>query len=153
MAVRETASGVARSVESVISKGERMSIRHAATALAIAVVAPIAFVAGSAQAVQAPTSSITAVPSDNTPASGQTFRVSGLFIAQGKPADHLLVKMQSFTGGHWVQLSGAEMKTSSTGTYTMRLILQAKGDRTLRAVGVVPGPAHDAFKQFHVTVH
>jgi 5-hydroxyisourate hydrolase-like protein (transthyretin family) len=79
--------------------------------------------------------------------------VSGLFTAQGKPADHLVVKMQILNGDSWAQLTGAKMRTLSNGAYTMRVILQAKGERTLRAVGVVPGPARDAFKRFEVTVH
>jgi hypothetical protein len=130
-----------------------MISRSIVGAAALAVVAPLAFIAGPAQAA-APASSITAVPNDSTPASGQTFRVSGLFIAQGKPADHLVVKMQMMSvNGQWAPVSGAKMLTRSDGTYTMRLILERKGDRELRAIGVVPGPARDAFKRFEVKVH
>jgi hypothetical protein len=130
-----------------------MSYRRVLGASTLAVIAPLALIASSAQAVNTPASTISAKPSDNTPGSGQTFDVSGLFMAQGMPADHLVVRVQSLTGGQWVQLTGATMHTTSTGTYQMRVILQAKGVRDLRAVGVVPGPANDAFKAFTVTVH
>jgi hypothetical protein len=130
-----------------------MSTRRVVAVSAIAVIAPLTFIAGSAQAVNAEPSTITAMASDTTPASGQTFTVRGLFVAQGKPADHYIVKMQSLNQGVWVQLTGAKMRTTSAGVYQMRVILQAKGTRTLRAVGVVPGPAHDAFKRFQVAVH
>jgi hypothetical protein len=131
-----------------------MSVRRVLGASALAVIAPLVFVAGSAQAVTTEPSTISASPSDWTPASGQTFTVKGLFMAQGSPADHFVVKIQSATDdGHWAIISGAKMHTTSTGTYQMRLILQAKGVRELRAVGVVPGPAQDAVKRFTVTVH
>ena len=130
-----------------------MSTRRVIGATAIAVIAPLTFIAGSAQAVNAPASTITAVADDSTPASGQTFHVTGLFTALGKPADHLVVKMQAMVGDHWVQLTGAKMQTRSDGTYTMRVILTMKGERDLRAVGVVPGPDRDAFKKFEITVH
>lgn len=130
-----------------------MSIRRAVGVAALAVIAPVTFIAGSAQAVTAPPSTITVKASDTTPASGQTFTVGGLFMAQGKPANHDLVKVQSWTKGAWVPVTGAQVDTTSTGTYQMRLILQAKGVREMRVMGVVPGPAKDAFKRFTVTVH
>ena len=131
-----------------------MSIRRIAGAAAIATLAPVAFAAGSAQATTVPPSTITVSASDDTPASGQQFLISGDFAAQGKPADHYLVKAQSLdTDGHWVQLTGAQVDTTSAGTYSMHLVLSAKGVRQLRVMGVVPGPAHDAFKRFTVTVH
>ena len=130
-----------------------MISRRVVGAMAIAMVAPLAFIVGPAQASSTPASTITAVADDSTPASGQTFHVTGLFVAQGVPADHMVVKMQAMIGDTWVPLTGAKMVTHSDGTYTMRLILQTKGDRELRAVGVVPGPARDAFKRFEVTVH
>jgi hypothetical protein len=130
-----------------------MSTRRFLGATALAAVTSLTLIAGTAQAIGAPPSSITAKADDSTPRSGQTFHVSGLFTAQGKPADHLVVKMQILNGDSWAQLTGAKMRTLSNGAYTMRVILQAKGERTLRAVGVDPGPARDAFKRFEVTVH
>ncbi len=130
-----------------------MISRRVAGAIAVAVVAPLTFAAVPAQATQTRASSITAVPDNDKPASGQTFHVNGLFLDQGKPANHEVVKIQALEAGNWVQLTGAQMLTRSDGTYTMRLVLQAKGERELRAVGIVPGPARDAFKRFEVTVH
>lgn len=131
-----------------------MSIRRTASAAALALIAPVALAAGSAQGVTVPPSAITVKASDSTPASGQRFLISGMFTAQGKPANHYVVKAQSLdSAGHWVQLTGAEVDTRSTGTYSMHLVLGAKGVRELRVMGVVPGPARDAFKRFTVTVH
>lgn len=129
------------------------TVRVLVGAAALAVVAPGAVLAGSADAATSATSSITVKASDATPASGQTFTVSGLFVDNGAPADHELVKVQSFSGGTWVPITGAQVDTTSTGTYQLRLILQAKGLRDLRVTGIVPGPAHDVFKRFTVTVH
>lgn len=129
-----------------------MSIRRSAALVAVAAAAPVALIATSAQAATAP-SSITVKASDTTPASGQTFTVGGLFTAQGKPADHLLVKVESLSKGVWTPLTGAQVDTTSTGTYQLRVILDAKGVRQLRVQGIVPGPARDAFKAFTVTVH
>jgi hypothetical protein len=131
-----------------------MSIRRTAGAAALALIAPVTLAAGSAQGASVPPSSITVKTSDSTPASGQAFLINGMFTAQGKPADHYLVKAQSLdAAGHWVQLAGAQVDTTSTGTYQLHLILSAKGVRQLRVMGVVPGPAPDAFKRFTVTVH
>ena len=130
-----------------------MNARRLAGAATLAVLAPIAMITGPAQAAAAPVTSITASASDNTPASGQTFQVSGLFTAFGKPADHLTVKVQSLDNGSWVQLTGAQVLTHSDGTYGLRVILGRKGERDLRVVGIVPGAARDAFKRFEVTVH
>lgn len=131
-----------------------MSIRRTAGVAALVLLAPVTLAAGSAEGATLPPSTITVTSSDFTPASGQAFLISGMFTAQGKPADHYLVKAQSLdAAGHWVQLRGAQVDTTSTGTYQMHLILSAKGVRQLRVMGVVPGPAHDAFKRFTVTVH
>lgn len=131
-----------------------MFIRRTAGAAALALIAPVTLAAGSAQGAALPPSTITVAASDSTPASGQAFLINGMFTAQGAPADHYLVKAQSLdAAGHWVSLSGAQVDTTSTGTYQLHLVLSAKGVRQLRVMGVVPGPAHDAFKRFTVTVH
>jgi hypothetical protein len=133
-----------------------MSIRRALGASALAAVAPAILIAGSVQpanAAAAATSSITVRSSDYTPASGQTFFVSGLFIDQGVPADHEPVKVQRLFDGTWSTLTGAVVRTTSDGHYRMRVILQTKGVRQLRVVGVTGGTAHDAFKRFTETVH
>src|SRR5262245_30062592 len=102
----------------------------------------------------APSVSITAHPSDTTPASGQTFRVRGLFEIGGSPAVDRTVKMQSLNSGTWQNIPGAQVSTGSDGKYAVRLILSRKGTRTLRAVGITPSPnTPNAFKRFTVTVH
>jgi len=129
------------------------SARIAVGAVALAVVAPLGFAAGSAEAAPTAASSITVKASDTTPASGQTFTISGLFTDQGHPADHETVRVAALKDGSWVRLTGAHMLTDSTGHYQMRLVLQTKGVRDLRVAGIVPGAAPDAFKRFTVTVH
>ncbi len=91
--------------------------------------------------------------SDYTPASGQTFAVSGVFVDQGVLADHEPVKVQRLFQGTWSTLTGAVVRTTSDGKYELHVILQTKGVRDLRVVGVTAGPAHDAFKRFTETVH
>ena len=132
-----------------------MSVRRALGTSALAVLAPAILVAGTTQAADAaaPASSITVTSSDYTPASGQTFYVSGVFVDQGVPADHEPVKVQRLFQGTWTTLTGAVVRTTSDGHYRMRVILETKGVRYLRVVGVTAGPAHDAFKRFTETVH
>lgn len=134
-----------------------MSIRRAFGASALAAIAPAVLIAGTVQAADAAdaaaTSSITVASSDYTPASGQTFFVSGVFVDQGAPADHEPVKVQRLFQGTWSTLTGAVVRTTSDGHYRMRVILQTKGVRELRVVGVTGGAARDAFKRFTETVH
>lgn len=130
-----------------------MSVRRAAAIAAVAVIAPLTVVAGTAQAATAPTPRVTTHVSTSNPSSGQTFYVNGVFTIGGKAAADKVVKIQSLDSGKWVPLTGAHIDTTSTGTYKLRLILDRVGVRDLRAVGVVPGPAKDAFHRFTVTVH
>lgn len=133
-----------------------MSIRRALGASALAALVPAVLVAGSIQTADAAstaTSSITVTSSDYTPASGQTFYVSGLFVDQGVPADHEPVKVQRLFQGTWTTLDGAVVRTTGDGHYRLRVILQTTGVRYLRVVGVTAGPAHDTFKRFTETVH
>ncbi|MGH3471142.1 MAG: hypothetical protein ACRDPG_03725 [Nocardioidaceae bacterium] len=129
-----------------------MYVRRAAGAVALGTIAPLILTTGIAFASPGSTS-ITAKPTDRTPASGQTFRVNGTFTLSGKPASHHIVKFQSLRNNKWIPLTGARMLTTSTGTYTMRLILSAKGTQDLRAVGVSGNAMRNAFKRFTVTVH
>ncbi len=134
-----------------------MSIRRAFGASVLAAVAPAILIAGSVQPADAAAataaSTITVHSSDYTPASGETFYVSGVFVDQGVPADHEPVKVQRLFQGTWSTLTGAVVHTTSDGHYRMRVILETKGVRYLRVVGVTAGPAHDAFKRFTETVH
>jgi hypothetical protein len=134
-----------------------MSIRRVLGSSAVALLAPAMLVAGTVQAADASTtttaSSITVQSSDLTPASGQTFYVSGVFVDQGVAADHEPVKVQRLFQGTWSTLTGAVVRTTSDGRYQLRVILQTTGVRELRVVGVTAGSAHDTFKRFTETVH
>jgi hypothetical protein len=115
-----------------------MNKRHAhlATALIGTLAAAGATLAASpAQASTQAASKVTATATDNMPASGQTFRVSGAVQSKGHgtPAT---ITVKTLRGGSWVRLTGASMHTDSTGHYTIRLVLDAKGKRQLRVVAV-----------------
>ena len=78
-------------------------------------------------------SQVTATPTATAVSSGDTFRVSGVVSSQGKGVPGV-VTVKELVGGTWVALTGASMHTTSTGTYTIRVILGAKGARALRVV-------------------
>ena len=94
---------------------------------------------------------ITASVTDATPASGETFRVSGRLTREGDAIAGRTVKVQTLRDGAWSNLTGARMTTSATGGYDLRVVLSQTGARTLRVVGVLPG--RNAFDRFTVTVH
>jgi hypothetical protein len=132
------------------------------TAGALVVVVPATLVAGlllseSANAATTASSSskaaISAKVSDPTPAAGQTFTVSGHLTENGVAASGHVVKVQALTHGSWTQLTGAKMSTNSSGNYTMRLVLDTKGTRDLRVVGVGVGSQPNARDLFSVVVH
>jgi hypothetical protein len=109
--------------------------------------------AGTADASGAASPTVTAVASDSTPASGQEFVVTGKFTAEGAPVAGRSVKVQSLRGTTWSQLTGAIVSTRSDGTYRVRVILSARGERTLRVVADAPGDLPNAKRRFTVTVH
>jgi hypothetical protein len=127
--------------------------RHLTTLLAGALVAPVglAVAAGPAAATDGDRPRITAHVTDSTPASGETFRVYGRLSRDGDAISGRTVKVQTLRDGEWENLSGAAMQTGSEGGYNLRVVLSQTGPRTLRVVGVVPGPK--ARKRFSVTVH
>lgn len=94
---------------------------------------------------------ITASVSDDTPASGESFRVSGRLTRAGDGIGGRTVKIQARRDGAWTDLTGAQMSTSSTGGYNLGVVLSQTGQRTLRVKAVLPG--RDAHKRFVVTVH
>ena len=94
---------------------------------------------------------ITASVTDATPASGETFRVSGRLTRDGDGLADRTVKVQTLRGGSWTDLTGARMATSDSGRYSLRVILSQTGERTLRVVGKLPG--RDAHRRFTVVVH
>jgi hypothetical protein len=107
---------------------------HLATALIGTLAAAGATLAMSPAEASTPAASkVTAAATDNMPASGQTFRVSGTVSSSGHrtPAT---IRVQTLRGGSWIQLTGASMHTDSAGHYTIRLVLAAKGKRQLRVV-------------------
>jgi hypothetical protein len=104
-----------------------------------------------ATATTGSTARITASVTDTTPASGQSFRVSGLLSRDGDAIPGRTVKVQTLRDGTWTDLTGARMATSSSGSYNLRVVLSQTGDRTLRVKAILPG--RDARKRFAVTVH
>ncbi len=94
---------------------------------------------------------VTASVTDSTPASGQSFRVSGRLARDGDGIAGRTVKVQTLRDGSWTDLTGARMQTSSTGRYNLGLVLGQTGNRTLRVKAILPG--RDAHKRFAVTVH
>jgi len=128
-----------------------LSTRRTAALIAPLAVLPLAL--GSFVPAQAATATarITASVTDSTPASGETFRVSGKLTRGGEAVADRTVKVQTLRDGDWSDLTGARMSTSDTGRYNLRLVLGQTGQRTLRVVGVVPG--RNAVKRFQVTVH
>lgn len=122
----------------------------AATVLVMAV--PAGMAATPAQAVSDSDTRITVRVSDETPASGQTFRIRGRFIEDGSPAINQPVKAQTRRDGQWVPLRGARIHTNDEGRYRMRLVLSQRGKRLLRVVGVADTGAN-AYQRFTVRVH
>lgn len=125
--------------------------RHTALLAALAAVPLSAGLLAPAQAADPPRARITASVTDSTPASGQTFRVSGRLARDGTAVAGRTVKVQTLREGTWNDLTGARMATSTTGRYDLRVILGQTGRRTLRVVGVVPG--RNAVDRFTVAVH
>lgn len=116
----------------------------AALPLGLGAVTPAGAAAGSP-------AKVTASVTDTTPASGQSFRVSGQLTRDGAGIAGRTVKVQTLRNGSWTDLTGARMSTSSSGTYNLGLVLGQTGDRILRVKAILPGP--DARKRFVVSVH
>lgn len=130
-----------------------MNLRRTAGAVALATLVPLSVVAPAAAQTSTFTASITAHASDTTPAAGQTFRVRGLFMINGDPAEGHLVKIQELRMGAWHPLKGAQIRANEDGHYRLRLVLRLKGQNLLRAVGVTGDGHPNAFRRFTVTVH
>jgi hypothetical protein len=134
------------------------STRRTVSALSASAVALSALTAGAVASAAGPAAAaerradITARASDDTVGSGEQFLVRGRFTIAGAPAAGRTVKVQGLYGDDWRPISGAVVTANSEGRYRVRIILSVEGDRTLRAVGVVPGPAHNAYAAFDVHV-
>jgi hypothetical protein len=133
-----------------------MNMRHARLATAVVgTLAATAALAGVAPAATvAPTAShVTATPSTTTPASGETFRVAGAVLT-GDTRVPATIHVKTWRNGQWVQLRGAVMHTNRDNAYTMRVVLQMKGERQLRVVGDPDSAAIATSRTtFTVTVH
>ena len=103
-----------------------------------------------AQSMTLTPSRVTATATDTTPASGQTFRIHGAVWSEGEKVP-AIIHVKTFRDGHWIQLSGATMRTNRDDLYNIRVILQMKGERQLRVVGD-PLPAHIATSHHDLTV-
>lgn len=124
------------------------------TAVVGTIVAATALVAAPpAQSATLARSRVTVTATDHTPASGQTFRLSGAVWSAGArvPAT---IRVTTLRNGQWVQLPGAVIQTNRFNQYRIRVVLQMKGHRQLRVVGD-PRPARiaTARKTITVTVH
>jgi hypothetical protein len=61
--------------------------------------------------------------------------------------------VKTLRAGAWVPLTGAKVHTDSTGHYTMRIILDAKGARQLRVVADPDAPGvGNSHKGLNITV-
>ena len=127
----------------------------AAALLAVVPLTALAATAGAANATtEGPQAKITAQVSDKTPAAGQAFTVSGKFTIGGKAAGEEVVKVQAKQpNGKWKALPGAKELSSSKGTYNIKVILNAKGQRDLRVVGVGLSTLPNGYQTFGVNVH
>jgi hypothetical protein len=127
----------------------------AAALLAVLPLSALAVAEGAANAASAgPQAKITAQVSDKTPASGKAFTVSGKFTIGGQAAGEEVVKVQAKQpNGTWKVLPGAKELTTSKGAYNIEVILNAKGQRDLRAVGVGLDTLPNGYRAFGVNVH
>jgi hypothetical protein len=115
----------------------------------VAVVATAGLAPGaSAAAVARP--SITAHPSNDTPQVGEQFVVRGVYDGPGRGAHD--VKIQTFRDDHWLNLDGARVTTRSDGSYRVRVVLNVRGVRDLRAVGIAGDGHRNSYARFVVEV-
>lgn len=119
--------------------------RAAALVGSVAVAASVGAVAPAAQSDELVPSQVTVRTTDDTPASGQTFRLFGAVRSGGErvPAT---IRVKTFRNGEWVRLHGAVMQTNRFDRYRIRIVLQMKGERLLRVVG---DPTTDGIASSH----
>lgn len=125
--------------------------RVLAGAVALGALSPVALTLAPAHACACPDEGIAVLAPSRTVSSGEEFRVQGVWIQSGKPAAGRTVKVQARRDGRWHTLKGAVVTARANGEFGARLVLQQKGVRVLRVLGVVPdGP--DVKDRFRVTV-
>jgi hypothetical protein len=93
---------------------------------------------------------ITARPSDHTPRVGEQFVVRGVYDGPGRRAH--AVKIQTFRNDEWLNIDGARVTTRSDGSYRLRVILNIRGVRDLRAVGIAGSGRPNSYARLVVEV-
>ena len=127
--------------------------RHAAAVLGTLAAATTMMAVAPAQAVDLAPSHVNVRTTDDTPQSGETFRLKGAAFSEGVKVP-ATIRVQAWRNGEWVQLDGARMHTNTDDNYNMRVILQTKGERTLRVVANPDGDDIKTARQaITVTVH
>jgi len=121
-------------------------------ALAVAAASVVSAVPPAVAAGDEAAARITARPSENVVAPGETVVLRGRYTRRDVPAADHRVKVQTGSVGQWRTLDGARVHTDSEGRYRVRVILYRKGVRDLRVVGVVPGPRDEAFERVTLMV-
>lgn len=108
--------------------------RTAAALLAVACLAtvPSTTLASSAQAAPAQPR-VTVTASDTDVRSGEQLVLTGR-LTRGGAALQGDVQVWSRTSGGWYELRGAEVHTTATGSYRVRVVLSSTGNRELRVV-------------------
>lgn len=108
--------------------------RTAAALVAVAALTtvPSTTLASSAQAAPAPPR-VTVSASDTDVRPGEQLVLTGRLTRAGKALQGD-VQVWSRTGGGWYELSGAEVHTTATGFYRVRVVLSSTGDRELKVV-------------------
>ena len=126
--------------------------RRLAVVAGAATLASLGVAMSPAQACACSDERIVAHVSDTTPDSGETFRVHGRWTRVGQPVVGHTVKVQTRRDGAWEDITGARVSTSTEGRYAVRVVLSQTGERTMRVVGINPGPAKNFKDRFVVTV-
>jgi hypothetical protein len=134
----------------------RATARPTRVALTAAVV-PLLVLAGAGVAVADHHSDprqahITARASEDVVAPGETVVLRGKLTRGARPAAGHRVKVQTGYVGHWETLRGARVRTDGQGRYRVRVVMHVTGVRDLRVVGMVPGPADEAFARVTLMV-
>jgi hypothetical protein len=128
------------------------TIRLAVAACAAATTVALGLMAPPAQASVAATHRppITAHSSDDTPQVGEEFVVRGVYDGPGRRAHD--VKIQTLRKDQWINLDGARVTARSDGSYRVRVILNVRGVRDLRAVGIAGHGRPNSYARFVVEV-
>jgi hypothetical protein len=119
----------------------------AAGLVAAVVTAGLAAVAAASAAAKP---SITAHASNDTPHVGEQFVVRGVYDGPGRGAHD--VKVQTFRNDEWLNLDGARVTTRADGSYRVRVVLEIRGVRDLRAVGIAGDSHRNSYARFVVEV-